>query len=220
MSARPVSAAFRQALSESWAGGAGPLLPLGFFAGAAILVPLGIGADPTRLSAIGPGLIFALMALSSLVTLERLFQADLEDGALDLWLAAPAPVSAIAAAKTLAHYLSTGLPLALAAPFLRLMFQEEASTTLFSDAAIYALGALSFYAWGGAGAALAAGVRRGGLLISLIVLPLYVPAAIFGAMAVSNAGHPAALPALAAATLFALALSPFAMSAALSLAAD
>ena len=103
MSPAPILSAFRQALSEAWAGGAGALLPLGFFAGAAVLVPLGIGTEPGMLRAVGPGILWVSLALSSLVTLERIFQADVEDGALDLWLQAGAPVSAIAAAKTFAH---------------------------------------------------------------------------------------------------------------------
>ena len=86
MSPAPILSAFRQALSEAWAGGAGALLPLGFFAGAAVLVPLGIGTEPGMLRAVGPGILWVSLALSSLVTLERIFQADVEDGALDLWL--------------------------------------------------------------------------------------------------------------------------------------
>ncbi|MEZ5953731.1 MAG: heme exporter protein CcmB [Hyphomonas sp.] len=221
MSPKPTLAAFRQALTEAWAGGAGALLPLGFFAGTAVLVPLGIGTDPATLRAIGPGILWVALALSSLVTLERIFQADTEDGALDLWLQTEAPASSIAAAKTLAHFLTAGLPLALMSPLLALMFQAEASASLLVHAAYYAIGGLAFYFWGGVGAALSATVRRGGLLISLIALPLYVPTAIFGALAMTNtpAGETAPLL-LAASALFALAVAPFAMAAALRLAAD
>ena len=77
----PILSAFRQALGEAWAGGADALLPFGFFAGAAVLVPLGIGTDPQTLRAVGPGILWVALALSSLVTLERVFQADTEDGA-------------------------------------------------------------------------------------------------------------------------------------------
>jgi heme exporter protein B len=213
--------AFRQALGEAFARGAGPLLPLAFFTGAAVLVPFGIGTDAERLQGIAPGLAFALMALSSLVTLERLFQSDLEDGALDLWVQSEAPLAIIASAKTLAHWLAAGLPLALATPLLQLMFQAEANAALLMHAALAALGSLAFYFWGGVGAALAAGVRRGGLLISLLVLPLYIPTAIFGALALGGQTEShTALLGLAAATLFALGLAPFAMAAALRLAAD
>ena len=116
MSGAPILSAFRQALGEAWAGGAGALLPLGFFAGAAVLVPLGVGTEPATLRAIGPGILWVSLALSSLVTLERVFQADTEDGTLDLWLQTGAPAAAIAAAKTCAHWLTAGLPLALLSP--------------------------------------------------------------------------------------------------------
>jgi heme exporter protein B len=221
LSAAPILAAFRQSLGKAWAGGAGALLPLGFLGGAAVLVPLGIGSDGETLKAVGPGIIWVALALASLVTLERIFQADAEDGALDLWLQAGAPVSAIAAAKTLAHWLSAGLPLALFSPLLALMFQAEASPALLVNAGLYALGSLAFFFWGGVGAALSATVRRGGLLISLIALPLYVPTAIFGALAMAGGPGSAGAPLLlAASTLFACAVAPYAMAAALRLAAD
>jgi heme exporter protein B len=221
VSAAPILAAFRQSLGEAWAGGAGALLPLGFLGGAAVLVPLGIGSDGETLKAIGPGIIWVALALASLVTLERIFQSDAEDGTLDLWLQTGAPASAIAAAKTLAHWLSAGLPLALFSPLLALMFQAEANTALLVNAGLYALGSLAFFFWGGVGAALSATVRRGGLLISLIALPLYVPTAIFGALAMSGGPGSAGAPLfLAASTLFACAVAPYAMAAALRLAAD
>lgn len=221
MSAAPILSAFRQALGEAWAGGAGALLPVGFFAGAAVLVPLGIGTDPGTLRAIGPGILWVSLALSSLVTLERIFQADAEDGSLDLWLQTGAPAAGIAAAKTFAHWLTAGLPLALLSPLLLLMFQAQIGSELFHNMMLYAVGGLAFYFWGGVGAALAATVRRGGLLISLIALPLYVPTAIFGALAMGDGPSSAAAPLfLAASTLFALAVAPFAMGAALRLAAD
>lgn len=221
MSAAPILAAFRQSLSEAWAGGAGALLPLGFLGGAAVLVPLGIGSDGETLRAVGPGILWVALALSSLVTLERIFQSDAEDGALDLWLQSGAPVAAIAAAKTLAHWLAAGLPLALFSPLLALMFQAEASAGLLVNAGLYALGSLAFFFWGGVGAALSATVRRGGLLISLIALPLFVPTAIFGALAMTAGPGSASAPLfLAASTLFACAVAPYAMAASLRLAAD
>ncbi len=221
MSPAPILSAFRQALDEAWAGGAGALLPVGFFAGAAVLVPLGVGTDPETLRAIGPGILWVSLALSSLVTLERIFQADAEDGSLDLWLQTSAPAASIAAAKTFAHWLTAGLPLALLSPLLLLMFQAQIDGALLENMLFYAIGGLAFYFWGGVGAALAATVRRGGLLISLIVLPLYVPTAIFGALAMGGGPSSVAAPLfLAASTLFALAVAPFAMGAALRLAAD
>jgi heme exporter protein B len=172
-----------------------------------VLVPLGIGTDPQTLRAVGPGILWVALALSSLVTLERIFQADTEDGALDLWLQTGAPASAIAAAKTFAHWLAAGLPLALLSPLLALMFQAEASTDLLRNAADLRARRAGILFWGGVGAALSATVRRGGLLISLIALPLYVPTAIFGSLA--HEPWPRQRPArrlfLAASTLFALA---------------
>ncbi|MEM1105418.1 MAG: heme exporter protein CcmB [Pseudomonadota bacterium] len=221
MSSAPLLSAFRQALSEAWAGGAGALLPVGFFAGAAMLVPFGIGHGNEMLAAIGPGILWVALALSSLVTMERLFQADLEDGALDLWIQADAPLSAIAAVKAFAHWIAAGLPLVLITPLLGLMLQIPAGDLLPASAA-YGVGGLAFFLWGGVGAALTATVRRGGLLIALIALPLYIPTAIFGAMTLQSDAPGLAPEALylLAATVFALGTAPLAMAAALRLAAD
>lgn len=217
---RPLLAAFSQALQEAWAGGAGALLPAGLFAGAALLVPLTLGAQSEQLEPVALGILWVALALSSLVTMERLFQSDLEDGALELWAMTEAPLSQIAFMKTLAHWIVSGLPLVLLSPLLGLML-GVAPDQLPKAAAAYGLGGLAFFFWGGFGASLAAGVRRGGLLIALIALPFYVPTAIFGALALSS---PVALPPeallLAASTLFALAVAPFGMGAALKLAAE
>jgi heme exporter protein B len=215
MSPAPLSAAFRQALSEAWAKGAGLVLPVTFFAGAAVIVPLGIGTEASLLARVGPGILWVALALASLVTLERMFQSDLEDGTLDLWLQTDAPMSALALAKTLAHWLAAGLPLAVLTPLLGIILQVEGER-LLPAAVAYGVGGLAFFVWGGVGAALVAGVRRGGLLIALIILPFYVPTLIFGSMTVASGsltGPPFML-------LFALAAAPFGMGAALRLAAD
>ena len=220
MSAAPLRAAFSQALREAWAGGAGALLPAGFFAGAAMLVPLTVGTDSAELAKIAPATLWIALALASLVTMERLFQADLEDGALELWATDETPLSQIALAKTLAHWLVSGLPLMLLSPLLSLML-GVAPENLVRAAVTYGLGGLAFFFWGAFGASLAAGIRRGGLLIALIALPFYVPTAIFGALALSSAE--AVAPEtyfLAASTLFAVAIAPFGMGAALKLAVD
>ncbi|MEL7129631.1 MAG: heme exporter protein CcmB [Pseudomonadota bacterium] len=216
----PVRAAFKQALKEAWAGGAGALLPLGFFAGAAVLVPLTLGPNTATLSGTATAVLWIALALSSLVTMERLFQADLEDGALDLWVMDDAPVSQIAFAKTFAHWLVSGLPLVALAPLLGLIL-GVAPGELPRAAVAYGVGGLAFFFWGGFGASLAAGVRRGGLLIALIALPFYVPTAIFGALTLASpTGVPPEALMLAACTLFAIAIAPFAMAAALRLAVD
>lgn len=221
MSGAPVLAAFRQAFSEAWAGGGGALLPLGFLGGAIVLVPFGIGTDADTMRRIGPGILWVALALASLVTLERIFQADTEDGTLELWLQAGAPMATIAAAKTVAHWLATGLPMALASPLLALMLQAPATMERVEEAGLYALGSLAFFFWGGVGAALSATIRRGGLLIALIALPFFLPTAIFGSLAMTDGPDAASAPMLlAASTLFAAAAAPFAMAAALRLAAD
>ena len=215
----PLLSAFRQALSEAWANGAGLLLPFGFFAGTAVLVPFTIGSDPDLLAKIGPGVLWLALALASLVTLERVFQADLQDGALDLWVQEDGSISLIAAMKTLAHWLISGLPLVLLTPLLGLMLQVPATQTLPAMAA-YALGGLTFFLWGGVAAALSASVARGGLLIALIALPFYLPTVIFGTLALQEGLGGTSILFLAASTLFALGVAPAAMGAALRLAAD
>lgn len=215
----PIRAAFRQAISEAWAGGAGALLPLGFFAGAAMLVPFTVGTNAAQLAAIGTGVLWVALALASLVSMERLFQADLEDGALELWAQADAPLFLIAAAKILAHWTVSGLPLVLLTPLIGLTLQVPAEQLLPAMLA-YGLGGLAFFLWGGVAGALAASVPRGGLLIALLALPLFIPTAIFGALAAASGLEGPNLLFLAAATLFALAVAPFAASAALRLAVD
>lgn len=214
----PLRAAFVQALKEAWSGGAGALLPVGFFAGAAFLAPLTLGPESGQLSGMAGAVLWIALALSSLVTMERLFQADLEDGTLELWAMSEGGLSQIALVKTLAHWLVSGLPLVLISPLLGLIL-GVAPEALPRAAAAYGLGGLAFFCWGGFGASLAAGVRRGGLLIALIALPFYVPTAIFGALTLAS---PDAFPPeayfLASSTLFALAVAPFGMGAALRMA--
>jgi len=209
--------AFSQALGEAWSGGAGALLPAGFFAGSATLVPLTFGPETAVLSQAAPAVLWIALALSSLVTMERLFQADLEDGALDLWAVGDVPLSQIALAKTLAHWCVSGLPLVVLAPFLGIILGMD-PVALPRAAAAYGLGGLAFFFWGGFGASLAAGVRRGGLLIALIALPFYVPTAIFGALMLASTDPlPPEAYLLGASTLFAIAVAPFGMGAALRL---
>ncbi len=215
----PLLSAFRQALSEAWASGAGVLLPFGFFAGTAMLVPFTIGSGAETLSQIGPGVLWLALALASLVTLERVFQADLQDGALDLWVQEETSISMLAAVKTLAHWLVSGLPLVALTPLLGLMLQVPAGQTLPAMLA-YGLGGLTFFMWGGVAAALSASVARGGLLIALIALPFYLPTVIFGTLALQEGLGGTAILFLTASTLFALGVAPAAMGAALRLAAD
>ncbi|MEM6556087.1 MAG: heme exporter protein CcmB [Pseudomonadota bacterium] len=219
MTPSPLYASFRQALSEAWASGAGILLPMGFFTGTAMLVPLTLGDEAETLVKIGPGVLWLALALASLVTLERVFQADLQDGALDLWAQEETSISLIALTKTLAHWLISGAPLVLMSPVLgRLLgvpFEQMVPAML-----AYGMGGLTFFLWGGVAAALAAGVARAGLLIALIAIPFFVPAIIFGTLSLSEGFDGSAILFLGASTLFALGVAPAAMGAALRLAAE
>jgi heme exporter protein B len=208
---------FRRELALAWSGGGGPLLALGFYAALATLIPLAAGPSPQRLAAIAPAFAWVALALASLLSLERLFERDFEDGALDLVALGPLPLEAVAVAKCLAQWTSAGAPLSLAAPIAAIALGAPPSLAplIFVCAAI---GGLAFAFVGGLGAALALGSRRGGLLIALIVLPLISPPVIFGGGAIDAfaGGLPwhAGLGLLVAYTLAAMALTPFAMAAA------
>lgn len=219
MTPAPLFCAFRQALSEAWASGAGLLLPIGFFTGTAMLVPFTLGDEAEILSRIGPGVLWLALALASLVTLERVFQADLEDGALDLWIQEETSISLIALAKTLAHWLISGAPLILMAPVLGRLLGVPFEQMIPSMLA-YGLGGFTFFLWGGVAAALAAGVARAGLLIALLAIPFFVPAIIFGTLSLSEGFDGSSILFLSAASLFALGVAPAAMGAALRLAAE
>lgn len=192
---------------------------MGFFTGTAMLVPFALGDEAETLAKIGPGILWLALALASLVTLERVFQADLQDGALDLWVQDGGSISLIALTKTLAHWLISGAPLILMAPLLgRLLgvpFEQMAPAMLS-----YGLGGLTFFLWGGVAAALAAGIARAGLLIALIAIPFFVPSIIFGTLSLSEGLDGSAILFLAASTLFALGVAPAAMGAALRLAVE
>jgi heme exporter protein B len=213
-----LGAVFRRDLALAWAAGGGVAAPLGFFVGATALVPLTVGPDPEMLARIGPPLLWVTAALAALMVLERLFQADLEDGSLDQLLLSPAPLELIVAAKGAALWLAIGGPLALAALPMALAMQSPPHA-----APIVALGLLvGFAALIGAGllgAALAAGVRRGGVLIAILVLPFFAPPIVFGAGAAAVAGTDGLATApfwyLCATTLLFIGLGPIGAAAAL-----
>jgi heme exporter protein B len=200
-------------------GGAGPMA-LAFFAATLTLVPLGVGPEPLILGRIAAGMIWIAAALAALLSLERLFQGDAEDGALDLLLLSPLGAIPLVLAKTLAQWLSGGLPVVLLAPLFALMLRLPAEGFVPLALGLLA-GTPAFFLIGGLGAALTLGVRRGGLLIALIVLPLYVPFVIFGVTAVEAALIGASpwpsLLILMAGTCLAAALAPLATAAALRL---
>jgi len=198
--------------------GGGFGLGLAFFLILAVLVPLGVGADGAVLGRIGPGILWVGALLACLLSLDRIFALDHEDGSLDLLATSPIPLEGVVAVKAAAHWLVTGLPLTLLAPALGVLLNLAPQAygwlvlgLLVGTPALSMLGAFA--------AALTVGLRRGGLLLSLLVLPLYIPTLIFGAEVVRRGAEGIALASplalLAAISLGAVALLPFAGAAAL-----
>jgi heme exporter protein B len=193
-------------------------MSLAFFAVVLTLAPFGLGADPALLARIAPGIIWIAALLAAVLSLERLFQADFEDESLDLLALSPLGLSGVVFAKALAQWLAAGLPLVVSAPLFALMMGIDASG--YPPLVVgLAIGTPALFLIGALGAGLALGVRRGGLLIALIVLPLEIPVLIFGVTAVQAAvggGHAGpSLMLLGAHTLLALAFVPIASAAAL-----
>jgi len=213
----PLFALLRRELALAWGRGGGVLYPGAFYAGLSTLLPLAAGSEPQRLAALAPGVAFAALALSNLLSLERLFERDYEDGALDLLVLGAPPLEVVCFVKGLAQFLAVGAPLAVLAPVIAIALGAAPPLAPLIVATAL-LGGLGFAFTGGIGAALALGTRRGGLLIAVIVLPLFTPPVIFGAGAVQAlaSGLPwsTGLVFLAAYSLAAVALSPFAMAAA------
>jgi heme exporter protein B len=167
------------------AGGGGELA-LVFFLTLVVLVPFALGPDLNLLSRIGPAILWLGALLATLLGLDRLFQADEEDGSLDLMRGSPLPLELVVLAKALAHWLMTGLPLALAAPLLGLLVALSGEAMLpLAATLLVGTPALSFI--GAAGAGLTAGLRRGGLILPVLVAPLTVPVLIFGVSAANAA---------------------------------
>lgn len=191
---------------------------LAFFVVATVLFPLGIGPETNVLARIAAGVLWCAALFAALLSLERLFAADYEDGTLDLLLLAPWPLELAALAKCLAHWIVTGLPLSLLAPILGVAFGLDGQSLLALGATLL-VGTPTLSLIGGLAAALTLGARKSGALLALLALPLCVPTLIFGAGAIETlaAGegivtHVAILAALA---LVALATTPWAIAAAL-----
>ena len=194
-----------------------------FFVIAIVLFPLAVGPELGVLSRIASGVIWVAALLAAMLSLERLFLADHEDGSLDLIILAPIPLEAVVLAKCLAHWLVTGVPLIVAAPLLAILMNlsfDGFATLILA----MALGTPTLSLVGAIGAALTVGVRRGGTLVPLLVLPLVIPVVIFGVAAIDAAvaGTPAdgALMVLGAMLLAALVLAPWATAAALRLSTE
>jgi len=198
--------------------GGGFGLALIFFLIVVVLIPLGLSSDQSALALVAPGVLWLGALLACLLSLDRIFGLDYEDGSLDLLATSPLPLEAVYIAKAAAHWLTTGLPLALAAPVLGVLLNlsfDAGKVMCFS----LLLGTPALSLIGAFGATLTLGVKRGGLLLSLLVLPLYVPTLIFGARAVHSAslGQAFDVPLIMvlAISLGAVAILPFASGAAL-----
>ena len=218
----PPAALLRRDVALALRLGGGGGIGLAFFVLAALLLPLGVGADGGTggqvLARIAGGLLWIAALLAALLSLDRLFQADWEDGSLDQLMLAPMPLEQVVLVKAAAHWLTTGLPMTVVAPVLGTMLQLPPPVLPVLVLAM-AAGTPALSLVGAVGAAITVGVRRGGLLLSILVLPLYVPTLVFGARAVERAllaldpVPPLALT--GAITLAAAALAPFAAAAAL-----
>jgi heme exporter protein B len=200
--------------------GGSAALALSFFALVATLVPLGVGADLALLARVAGGVLWVGAVLAALLSLDRLFQGDFEDGSLDLIALAPISLELTALAKIAAHWVSTGLPLTLLSPLLALMFNLAPTPTLVLFFSLL-IGTPAVSAVGAIGASLTLSLKRGGLILPLLILPLLAPAVIFGAGAVSatmdGLGGRGGLELLAAFAAGAVLLSPFAAAASVRL---
>lgn len=194
-----------------------------FFVIVVSLFPLGIGPELSTLRLIAPGVFWVAALLASMLALERLFAIDYEDGALEQMLLAPQPLFILVLAKVTAHWLVTGLPLVLMAPLLGLQY-DMASDALLAMVISLLLGTPALSLIGAIGAALTLGLRGGGVLVSLLVLPLYIPVLIFGSGSVeataSGLGGEGHLLMLGAILVLSLLFAPLAASAALRISAE
>lgn len=198
--------------------GGGFGLGLAFFLIVVTLVPFGVGPEGAVLSRIASGILWLGALLACLLSLDRIFALDFEDGSLDLLATAPIPLEGVVTMKALAHWITTGLPLVLAAPVFGLLLNLPGPAYVWLVSAL-ALGTPALSVLGTFGAALTVGLKRGGLLLSLLVLPLYVPTLIFGAELVRRGAEGGAtqvpLLMLAGITAASVALVPFASAAAI-----
>lgn len=211
---KALHALFRREMDLAWTGG-GPFLSVGFFAVITVMLPLGLGYSPSALAPIAPGIAWIALALASLLSLDRLFDRDLDSGALDLIAATGLSLETVSVVKCAAQWLVCAVPLSLTAPLGALSLGASPGTAPMLIGASL-LGGLAFTFVGGAGASLALASRRGGVLIALIVLPLLTAPVIFGGVAISRAAAGedwgASLALLGAYTLVAVVATPFVMA--------
>ena len=196
------------------------LNPLFFFLIVVTLVPLGISPDPTRLATLAPGMIWISALLATLLALDNLFQSDFSDGSLVQLMLSPQPLWLLVLAKIIAHWLLTGLPVVLFSPLLGLMLSlPEAGFLPLVIGLLLGTGIFSLI--GAVGAALTVALQKGSVLLSLLVMPLYIPVLIFGTSAVQRAiegmAYGSVIAILAALSAFALLIAPFAAAGALKI---
>ncbi|MCH9823992.1 heme exporter protein CcmB [Lentibacter algarum] len=198
--------------------GGGFGLGLSFFLIVVVLIPFGVGPETNLLGRIAPGVLWVAALLACLLSLDRMFALDFEDGSLDLLATSPLPLEGIITVKAVAHWLTTGLPLVMATPVFALLMSLP-STGYLAIMVSLLLGTPALSIIGAFGACLTVGIKRGGLLLSLLVLPLYVPTLIFGAEVARRGaeGQPYTTPLLmlSGISLAALALLPIASAAVL-----
>lgn len=192
---------------------------LGFFLIVVAVLPLGLGPDLKLLGRIAPGVLWVAMLLSALLSLDRIFMNDHEDGSLEVMALGPLPLELVVVAKSLAHWITTGVPLALAAPVLGLLLNLDIAAYGVLILTMF-VGTIGVSFIGAIGAALTLGLGRGGLLLSLLILPLYVPILIFGVSSVmavitGPSSFAASFMILSAISLAAIVLAPWAAGAAL-----
>lgn len=203
----------------AWRDGGSLGTAVGFFLVVVAMMPLGLGPDLKLLSRIAPGVLWVALLLAALLSLGRLFEADDADGTLETLMLGPLPLEAIVIAKALVHWLTACIPLAIAAPVIGLLLNLEMAAVPALVATLLAgTPALSFI--GAIGAALTLRARKGGMLVALLVLPLYVPTLLFGIMAIAAVVTPpgsfwSPFAILCAISLASIALAPFAAAAAL-----
>ncbi|MCC9597260.1 MULTISPECIES: heme exporter protein CcmB [unclassified Rubrivivax] len=199
------------------------LLPLGFFIVAASLFPIGVGPEPQTLRQIGPGVVWVCALLAAMLSVTQMFASDHQDGSLEQMLLAPQPLVMLVTGKVLAHWLTTGLPLVIAAPLIGLLFDMNGAAIAALTATLL-VGTPVLSLLGAVGAALTLGLRSGAALVFLLVLPLTVPTLIFGTGAVGaveSGLSPAAHFSLLGAVLILTALgAPPATAAALRISLD
>ncbi|MBW6506970.1 MAG: heme exporter protein CcmB [Rhodobacteraceae bacterium] len=198
--------------------GGGFGLSLAFFLIVTVLVPFGVGPEGGTLARIAPGILWVGALLACLLSLDRIYALDFEDGSLDLLATAPIPMEAVVSVKALAHWLTTGLPLVLAAPVFGVLLHLPGPAFVWLVLSL-GVGTPALSVLGAFGAALTVGLKRGGLLLSLLVLPLYMPTLIFGAELIARGASGGAtttpLLMLAGITAATVALVPFAAAAAI-----